>query len=296
MQPITINRETCNGCGTCSASCPRYIPEVIEESGEKYAVVCEERAELCMFCGHCAAVCPTESVTVAGLEPDGFLPLPQAEFSPEQMLGLMRRRRAVRRYKNKPVPREVLAQIVEAISTAPTGNASRSVGLIVIDTPETLKKISALSYDLYAALEKNLKNPIARFVIRRKAGERGVKTLLEFVLPGVKWYRRWYDEGRSDEIRRDSPALIIFHTDRMMPVGDENCLIAATFGTLMAETLGVGSFYNGLIGPAINNSPQLRQLLELPAEREVYATLCLGYPKYKYRRTIPRKLAEVKYL
>jgi hypothetical protein len=45
-----------------------------------------------------------------------------------------------------------------------------------------------------------------------------------------------------------------------------------------------------------NRTPEIRKLLGLSDENEVYAGLTLGYPKYKYQRTIPRKLAEVRYL
>jgi len=82
----------------------------------------------------------------------------------------------------------------------------------------------------------------------------------------------------------------------MEPVGDENCLVASAFSLLMAQTLGVGGFINGLVPPAVNRSKDLRKLVELPEDRDVYASLSLGYSKYKYRKTIPRRLVEVKYM
>jgi len=64
----------------------------------------------------------------------------------------------------------------------------------------------------------------------------------------------------------------------------------------MAEVLGIGTCLNDLIPPACNRVPEIRQILELPEEREVYASLTLGYPKYPFRRAISRRLAEVRYL
>ncbi len=50
------------------------------------------------------------------------------------------------------------------------------------------------------------------------------------------------------------------------------------------------------IPPACNRVPEIRELLGLPADREVYASLTLGYPKYIYHTAPPHKLAEVRYL
>ena len=77
---------------------------------------------------------------------------------------------------------------------------------------------------------------------------------------------------------------------------DANCVIAAFHSIFMAETLGIGTCFNDLIPPACNRVPDIRRLLDLPEEREIYASLTLGYPKYKFKRIIPRRLAEVRYL
>jgi nitroreductase len=79
-------------------------------------------------------------------------------------------------------------------------------------------------------------------------------------------------------------------------VAAENCLIAAFHAILMAKTLGIGTCFNDLIPPACNRSPEIRKLLGLPNDREVYASVTIGYPKYKFNRIPPRKLAEVRYL
>jgi nitroreductase len=270
--------------------------ETVGTGAEKRTTISEERYALCMRCGQCVAVCPTDSITIDGLEPEGFRPFEQVELDSKQMLNLMRRRRSVRRYRDRPVPREVLDRIIEAAHLAPTGNAGRSVGAIIIDRPEKLEQLSELTCQLYAKLDKALRNPIARLFVRRKVGKSRLKTLTEFVMPGVRWYMRWRREGKGDEITRESPALILFHSRVDVPVADENCLIAATFAMFMAETLGVGSYFNGLIGPAVDQSPALRALLDLPPDHGVYACLALGYGKYTYRTSIPRALQEVRYL
>ena len=46
----------------------------------------------------------------------------------------------------------------------------------------------------------------------------------------------------------------------------------------------------------LNKLPELRALLRLPEDREVHASLTLGYPKVKFKQTIRRPLYEVRYL
>ena len=293
---IHIDSETCKACGICGHVCPRHVIETIEREGEKVTLVSPERLDLCMGCGHCAAVCPNGSIQVDGLDLEEFGPLRELEIGENQLLSLMEQRRSIRRYKDKPVPRDMLDRIIEAAHRAPTGTSRRSTGVIVIDKPEILKTLSNLIYDLYESLDKALGNPIARFFVKRRVGQRMLGTLEDFVMPGMRWYIRWYRKNRSDEILRDCPALMLFHSPKREPMGEANCVIAAFHAIFMAEVLGIGTCFNDLIPPACNRVPEIRRLLDLPEEREIYASLTLGYPKYQFKRIIPRRLAEVRYL
>jgi len=294
--PIQINKTTCKGCGTCYEVCPRHIPEIEVIGANKCAVVNSERAQLCMYCGQCAAVCPTNSIKVSGLNPDEFRPIQLLAINDEQLLVMMKQRRSVRRYKNKPVPRKILDRIVEAVHLAPTGTGSLTTGIIIIDETERLRELSELVYQQYERLTKALTNPMSRLIVRQKIGKKNVSGLQSFVMPGMRWNIKWYREGIRDDIRRDCPALMLFHSPIYEPMGDENCVVAATYAEFMAQVLGVGACRNDLIPPVCNRSQQIRELIGLPNDREVYSGLILGYSKYKYKRTIPRRLAEVRYL
>jgi nitroreductase len=208
----------------------------------------------------------------------------------------MAHRRSVRRYKDRPVPREVLQRVVEAVRWAPTASGRNITCVIVIDEPELLKEFSKHVYALYDKVEKALGNPIARFVMTRRAGKRNVETLKRHVMPGMRWYKRWYEEGRSDEILRDCPVVMLVHAPLLEPSADESCVIATWHAVLMAETLGLGTCFNGMIPPACNKIPELRKMLQLPDDHEVFTSLTIGYPKYPFKKTIRRQLGEVRYL
>ncbi|MFC1868582.1 nitroreductase family protein [Thermodesulfobacteriota bacterium] len=293
---IHIDSEKCQACGICGYVCPRHVTETIEREGQKVTLVSPERMDLCMGCGQCAAVCPNDSIQVEGLKHKEFAPLREARIDGAQLISLMEQRRSIRRYKNKPIPRDILDQIIEAAHRAPTGTSRRSTGVIVIDKPDILKTLSNLIYKLYESLDKAINNPIAKLFVKRRVGPKLLGTLEDFVMPGMRWYIRWYRENRGDEILRDCPALMLFHSPAKEPMCDANCVIAAFHSIFMAETLGIGTCFNDLIPPACNRVSDIRRLLDLPEEREIYASLTLGYPKYKFKRIIPRRLAEVRYL
>lgn len=293
---IHIDHATCKSCGLCGEVCPRHLLEVVEDSGNRRTEIAAERAGLCMTCGHCLAVCPTGSISVDGLEADAFQPLSPMEIGERQLLTLLRQRRSVRRYKKKPVSRDVLERIVEAVHASPTGTGSVSNGVIVVERRDAIESMMEHTYSMYEGLERALKNPIARFFVKRKAGARAVSTLDRFVMPGMHWYMRWRKEGRSDEISRDCPALMLFSGPADEPMVEENCTIAAFHAILMAETLGVGTCFNHLIPPACNRVPELRNMLGLAAGAEVHASVTMGYPAVKFRRAIHHRAAEVRYV
>jgi len=293
---VRIDKTSCTACGICGHVCPRHIPETIAQDAEKITIIYQERLNLCMKCGHCVAVCPNNALRVEGLKSEEFAAFKEHDIDDNHLLSLMKQRRSVRRYKDKPVPRKIINRIIDAVHCAPTGTGRSTTGIIVIDDPETLTTFSRLVYEMYENLEKNLKNPIARFFIKRNAGEKKLRTLQNFVMPGMHWYIRWYRNGKSNEIMRDCPALILFHSPIFEPVGAENCVIAAFHAIMMAQVMRIGICLNDLIPPACNRVPEIRKLLDIPDDREVYASVTMGYPKYDFKRIPPRKLAEVRYI
>lgn len=293
---VTIDQDLCKACGICSHVCPRHVPVTIEDHNEKVTVISSERIGLCMECGHCVAVCPNGAIRVECFDEEKFAPVTPVDIDDNQLLSLMKQRRSVRRYRDKPVPREIIERILDAARSAPTGTAGRTTGVIVIDNPNTLAELSELMYESYEDLEKNLRNPVARFFMKRMIGDKLIRTLQDFVMPGMHWYIRWFREGTSNEILRDCPALMLFHSPLYEPMASDNCTIAAFHSIMMAEVMKIGTCFNHLIPPICNRNTKIRTLIGLPDDREVYASVTMGYPKYQFKRIPPRELAEVRYL
>lgn len=293
---IRIDQEQCKACGLCGIVCARHVPVTHRTKDQATTTIHKERESICMRCGQCALVCPKDAISVDGIAPEDYRNSEPLSCTSDHLLSLFAHRRSVRRYKDKQIPRKVLGQIVDAAKWAPTASASTSVGIIIIDEKKKLKEFSRHLYKLYDKAERGLSSPIGRFMMTRKTGKRNIATLKSHVMPGMRWYKQWYQEGLSEEITRDCPAVMLFHTPILEPGSQANCVIAAWNAVLMAEALGVGTCYNEMIPPPCNKIPELREMLRLPDENEVFASLTMGYPKYKLKKTIRRKLSEVRYL
>ncbi len=62
-----------------------------------------------------------------------------------EALDCLMTRRSVRKYSDKPIEQEKLDAIMEAATYAPTGGGSQSPVIVLVKTPETVKKISQLN-------------------------------------------------------------------------------------------------------------------------------------------------------
>ena len=58
---ITINRETCIGCGLCAKICVAHNIKL--EDGKARIL-----SDSCVMCGQCSAVCPREAITISGYD------------------------------------------------------------------------------------------------------------------------------------------------------------------------------------------------------------------------------------
>lgn len=293
---IEINQDSCDGCNQCSTVCPRYVLVTEKQKGKKLTFVHPEREHLCIKCGHCMLICPNDSITISGISREDIMPLEgniPAEFD---LLNLFRHRRSIRRYKKKTISREKLERIAQSVVWAPVPSGNAAIGVIIIDKSETLDQLTRMAFRLYEKVDSALNNPIKKQIFKRKAGTVKAHTLEKFVMPGMKWYRKWYEVGQSNELIRDCPALMLFHAHYLEPSIDESVIIAAWQAILYAQTMGIGSCFNGLITPACNKLPDIKKLIHLPESHEVYACITLGYPKFKFERTIRRNQYEIRFL
>ncbi len=256
MPALHIDTDKCVKDGICIAECPFLL---LEETEDRRARFIPEAESLCIECGHCLAVCPTGAVSINGITQEQLDTVDRSlALGPEQTANWLRSRRSVRSYKEDPVPRELVIDLLELTRWAPTARNQQNVHWLVAPTPETVRELAEMVADWLR--EKEL-------------------------MPAV--LARW-DTG-SDIFLRNAPVLVAAHAPEESYRPEVDCSIALTSLELAAPGLGLGACWAGFfMNAAVAHAP-LRERLALPEGHKVYGALMLGYSQYRYRFIPPRR-------
>jgi len=225
-----------------------------------------------------------------------FFDLPIGGFGECDFFNFLSSRRSVRNFKDKPVPKEMLQRILDAVALAPMGFPPHKIEVTVVQNRLTIHKALPQMVKLYGDLKKWMKNPLIRFLMKWKMNPETFNTIQNHVMPSMeKGLREMKEKGR-DIFTRGAPALILFHASRGSENHTEDSHIAVTYGLLAAHALGLGASAIGLIPPAVERNKELRKLFQIPDDNEVLASMIVGYPRIPFMRGIQRKLAEVTWI
>jgi nitroreductase/NAD-dependent dihydropyrimidine dehydrogenase PreA subunit len=261
----------CNLCGICSEICPVQI--IKKQEGTACPFVPENRAASCTKCGHCEAICPQNAIQVNHEKLQHASELAVTEkMTPDRIKAYFLNRRSIRVYKEAPVDKSVIEEILDIVRYAPSGVNRQPVKWIVVSDRKTVNQLSnAVINWMRDAVER--KSPLA--------GPLNFDGLI----------KSW-DKG-NDPICRSAPHLIIAYgpkEDRMAP-GDAT--IALSHLELIAPAFGLGACWAGYFAIASSNSQELKNLIELPQDHAVFGALMVGVPKYTYARVPGRNAAKV---
>jgi ferredoxin len=285
-----VNPETCRGDGICADICPEKVLEIVDDKAATIA----SRAGACIKCGQCVAVCPTDSLRMPDLPDEDFRDLGKPSLGYDQFLDFLKQRRSVRVFKERPVEQDVLDKILTAAATTPMGFPPHSTAVTVINRREGLDFLLKQCVKGYDAMAKALSNPIGRAMVRLTAGAEGYHALKEKIIEVATHANEQYRRDGSDLYMRGAPLLMLFHGSRWALSYEENAHLVCHHAMLAALSLGLGSTIIGMIPPVVDRSKLLRERYGIPKENRVLTSLILGYPKYKYKKSIRRDLAGVR--
>ncbi|MCE5196160.1 MAG: nitroreductase family protein [Negativicutes bacterium] len=255
---IQINSELCNGCGLCRGDC--FAGCITMINGKAAAA-----ESGCMQCGHCVALCPQQAIVNTNY-PTADLETYQADtfaVNPQNLLHLMKYRRSIRQFKPDAIAHNVLEQLVQAGRFAPTGSNRQDVSLTIVE--EKLAELKPLIWQTIRKTLQDAEKPSAFLQKLLKA----------------------YDEDGQDGLFFTAPAVMVITAHSTV-----NGSLAAAYIELLANALNLGVLYSGFISAALRNNKEARALLDL-AGKPIVICLVLGYPNVTYRRTAPRKAADV---
>jgi nitroreductase/Pyruvate/2-oxoacid:ferredoxin oxidoreductase delta subunit len=264
MSLFVVDPEKCALDGVCVDECPAYIIQLADSDAVPSPI--DGADELCINCGHCVAFCPHGALTLKTMSPADCAEVqPDLLPSAPSLEHLMRARRSVRTFLDKPVPREVLERLVDVARYAPTGSNRQPVEWTVVHDSGVVRHLAALVVEW----QRQQPNEAAHRALDR-AAERGL-----------------------DRICRGAPHVVVAHARR----GEEaNGVIAMSFLELAAYTLGLGACWGGYLNGAANSLPSVRQALGLPDDHVSCGVMLIGYPKYEYRRLPLRNKAKIAWL
>lgn len=168
-----------------------------------------------------------------------------------QVIEAIMKRRSVRLYEPKPIPRDVLHVLINAGNMAPTGGNAQSWRFVVVEDRGFKEKLLSLGIPRY-----------------RKWMEKAPQALVDM--------RREIDAAVSDPIYYDAPAVVFvigsgMTSDLDTPMVCENIMLAA-------RSLDIGSCWV-YFGQLALEDQEVRDALEMREGEKVYGPILLGYPK-----------------
>lgn len=315
-----VDPTLCTKCGMCWETCPtagyawkrREIPSPVGYGG---------LAQACINCGNCIAVCPAGAIQMTGayqvkagryksmLKGEMKYPTPinqnetreytsyEKDLTPVEQTIFTRR--SHRLFKDKPVPEELLARILEAGRFAPSAGNCQPYKSIVITNRKIIEELERRSMPSLR-LSKNL---YLEGSGRKKPWKNILFTLLSWFMVNKLDPRPMAALEKSDQIKGkfyfNAPVVILILKDkRGISNPDLDAGIYAQNIVLSAHSLGLGTCYISM--PIIPlNLPLLRgfrQRIGIVHPYEAVTSIAVGYPKIKIDRAIKRDSPPVEWL
>lgn len=271
MEFLTIDETRCKQDGLCAADCPMSIIRFKDK--DSYPELVPGGDQMCLRCGHCVAVCPHGALNHAQIPLAECTPIrKEASVTHEQAVQFLRSRRSIRRFKDKPVEKEKIQQLIEIARYAPTAGNAQLVEWIVINGREQIRDISEKVIGwMRQVLEKDPQSAGAPYMPMVVAA---------------------WDMG-LDVVLRDAPGLIIAAAPKEDYNGMVDITLALSYLELAAPGLGVGTCWAGMLQGALLSCKPLKQAVGIPEDFPHHYPMMIGSSKVKYYRLPERKKPKI---
>ncbi|MGL4988913.1 MAG: nitroreductase family protein [Cetobacterium sp.] len=265
-----VNAEKCIGCGLCIKDC--FVKDIEMLDGK--AVIKNER---CFKCGHCIAVCPANAVSTDEYSMDDVLEYDKEKFeiASENLLNFIRFERTIRHFKDKDVSNEDILKIIEAGRFTQTASNAQNVNYVVVK--ENIGEVRKITLEILEGMANYILENSENVLYRRYAN---------------MWKMMHRDfiknPNGEDKLFFKAPTLIMVTSEHPLNAG-----LASANMKLMVDALGLGAVFSGFLVKASEENDRLKQFLGVNPAEQIVACLVIGHPDIKYRRTTPRKKANI---
>jgi ferredoxin len=275
----TIQLENCIKCLKCVNDCPSDAIDI--ELGTIN--------DSCIHCGHCVAICPESTIFPDKEEIKKLYPSP---VSPIDFQHLSAGVRTCRSYLKKEVDEKTLGLLIENMKHYPSASNARPIEITIVKTREVIKRLNHSTAEKLINTLQLITSPLLKPILRIFAPKMNVSSLNNYK---EQFMARQTPE--SSQVCHHAPAAVLFHAPvTKYGMASADAYIWATYTSLYANTLGLGSCFNGFITTAMKRSKAMRAEFKIPAGQQVYAALLIGFPKVKYSNEAGRDIPKVKSL
>lgn len=260
---IEINQDICTGCGACQKDC--FGNAITMISGKAKV------KRPCMECGHCVAVCPVSAVSIPEYDMAEVEEYNATTFSidPSNMLRAIKFRRSIRDYQEKKIESKKVQSVLDAGRY--TATARNLQGCTFIFVQEQMETFRRMVWEVMPEVLESLKTEAPAYV-------RAFSRYME----------RQKQNPKDDCLLFNAPAFVVIASNtHYLDAG-----LAAANMENVAVAEGLGALYSGYMVRIINESPVLREWLGMK-DKPASCCMLLGYPGVTYKRTAPRKKADI---
>ena len=163
----------------------------------------------------------------------------------------LKQRRSIRQYQDKPVPIEVIHQILNESTLAPNAGNEQPWKFIIVNNKEMIKRIS----------DESKKNILKRIVANPDDYAKRYQKMLE---------------NTSFNVFYNAPCLVMILCYANLKNLYVDCALAASYIMLAAVSRGLGTCWVNL-GAEIHDR-EMRNELGIPDNCSIVAPIILGYP------------------
>lgn len=262
MLDFIVDESLCIKCGQCVKECPVGIIDLND-----FPTILPEKEVECLKCQHCLAICPTGALSILGKDPSKSVANSKILPDSGKMAEMIKMRRSTRRYKNEEVSKDLIMEMLETASYAPSGHNKNSVHFTVVTNVQIMNLFREKVY-----------NSI------KSASDNGtLSSSLSFLLD---FQRLWVSKG-IDILFRGAPHLVIASAPKNIATPIQDCIIALSYFELLANSHGLGTLWNGMVKWVIEDiDPELKSLLGVSNDHLIGYVMAFGKPEAKFVRAI----------
>jgi nitroreductase len=240
-----------------------------------------------LLCGQCAAVCPHEAVRVRGVE-DVVLETIAEGSETDALVRLMRSRRSCRLYKEDPVDRAVLEDLVKIGITAPSGTNDQLWTFTIVPDRASMLRLAETIAEFFRRLNVMAESATRRLLARLFTDDALGDYYRENYARVKEALKEWDKTGR-DQLFHGATAGIVVGMRPGASCPGEDALLATQNILLACEALGLGTCLIGFAVRAMRHEPEIKRVIGIPDEERVHAVIAIGHPNVEYARPAGRK-------